>query len=56
MIIVSNSANSRYRAVPGNAMSDKVANSTAEIAVVGPEIITIDDPQRAAITAVTMAV
>ena len=30
--------------------------STAEIAVVGPETITIDEPQSAATTGVTMAV
>ena len=37
-------------------MPERVANMIAEIAVVGPEIITIEDPQSAATTAVTIAV
>ena len=49
-------ANSTYRADPGVATSLSVANKTADIAVVGPDIIIMDEPNRAAIIAVIIAV
>ena len=53
---VTSKASAMYRSVPGRARLDKVAKRTAEIAVVGPDIITIDDPNNAAMIAVTIAV
>ena len=49
------STSSTYRALPGAASGAIVANTTSEIAFVGPEIWCHDEPQRAAATAGSIA-